>query len=107
MNLVATLKYRKTLRGSRSRIAGARRNGKEVCRAHFVQTVTFRRLCPPKELSDGQSESSVFRQGSFNKEIGMAWNYPDGCGPDDYEKWCGPDPEDEDEDDEDEGEALE
>lgn len=40
----------------------------------------------------------------------MAWNYPDGCGPDDYEKWCGPDPEDEDEDDEDdedEGEALE
>ncbi len=48
MNLVATLKYRKTLRGSRSRIAGARRNGKEVCRAHFVQTVTFRRLCPRK-----------------------------------------------------------
>lgn len=37
----------------------------------------------------------------------MAWNYPDGCGPDDYEKWCDPDPEDEDEDDEDEGEALE
>jgi hypothetical protein len=40
----------------------------------------------------------------------MAWNYPDGCGPDDYEKWCGPDPEDEDkdeEDEEDEGEALE
>lgn len=37
----------------------------------------------------------------------MAWNYPDGCGPDDYEKWCGPDPEDKDEDDEDEGEALE
>lgn len=37
----------------------------------------------------------------------MAWDYPDGCGPDDYEKWCGPDPEDEDEDDEDEGEALE
>ena len=66
MNLVATLKYRKTLRGSRSRIAGARRNGKEVCRAHFVRTVTFRRLCPLKELSDGQSESSVFRQGSFN-----------------------------------------
>ena len=66
MNLVATLKYRKTLRGSRSRIAGARRNGEEVCRAHFVQTVTFRRLCPPKELSDGQSGSSVFRQGSFN-----------------------------------------
>lgn len=35
---------------------------------------------------------------------------PDGCGPDDYEKWCGPDPEDEDEDEEDEedeGEALE
>lgn len=29
----------------------------------------------------------------------MAWNYPDGCGPDDYEKWCGPDP--------DEGEVLE
>ena len=25
----------------------------------------------------------------------MAWNYPDGCGPDDYEKWFGPDPEDE------------
>ena len=37
----------------------------------------------------------------------MAWNYPDGCGPDDYEKWCGPDREDEDEDEEDEGEALE
>lgn len=40
----------------------------------------------------------------------MAWNYPDGCGPDDYEKWCGPDPEDEDEesyDEEDEGEVLE
>lgn len=43
----------------------------------------------------------------------MAWNYPDGCGPDDYEKWCGPDPEDEDEEDEesydeeDEGEVLE
>ena len=34
----------------------------------------------------------------------MAWNYPDGCGPDDYEKWFGPDPEDEDED---EGEVLE
>ena len=66
MNLVATLKCRKTLRGSRSRIAKARRNGEEVCRTHFVQTVTFRRLCPPKELSDGQSESSVFRQGSFN-----------------------------------------
>ena len=32
----------------------------------------------------------------------MAWNYPDGCGPDDYEKWFGPDPEDEDEEDEDE-----
>ena len=32
----------------------------------------------------------------------MAWNYPDGCGPDDYEKWCGPDP-----DEEDEGEVLE
>ena len=46
--------------------AEARRNGKEVCRAHFVRTVTFRRLCPLKELSDGQSESSVFRQGSFN-----------------------------------------
>lgn len=30
----------------------------------------------------------------------MAWNYPDGCGPDDYEKWFGPDPEDE-------GEVLE
>ena len=43
----------------------------------------------------------------------MAWNYPDGCGPDDYERWCGPAPdeededEDEDEDDEDEGEVLE
>ena len=43
----------------------------------------------------------------------MAWNYHDGCGPDDYERWCGPDPdeededEDEDEDDEDEGEVLE
>lgn len=44
----------------------------------------------------------------------MAWNYPDGCGPDDYERWCGPDLEDEDEDEdedeedeEDEGEALE
>ena len=35
----------------------------------------------------------------------MAWNYPDGCGPDDYEKWFGPDPEDEeDEDEEDEDE---
>lgn len=34
----------------------------------------------------------------------MAWNYPDGCGPDDYEKWFGPDPEDEDEEDEDEDE---
>ena len=32
----------------------------------------------------------------------MAWNYPDGCGPDDYEKWFGPDPEDEDEEDEEE-----
>ena len=50
--------------GSRSRIAKARRNGKEVCRTHFVRTVTFRRLCPLKELSDGQSESSVFRQGA-------------------------------------------
>lgn len=30
----------------------------------------------------------------------MAWNYPDGCGPDDYEKWFGPDPEDEEEDSE-------
>ena len=43
----------------------------------------------------------------------MAWNYPDGCGPDDYEKWCGPDPDDEEEEDEesydeeDEGEVLE
>lgn len=44
----------------------------------------------------------------------MAWNYPDGCDPDDYEKWCGPDPDEEDEDehgydedDEDEGEVLE
>lgn len=32
----------------------------------------------------------------------MAWNYPDGCGPDDYEKWCGPDPDDEEEEEEDE-----
>ncbi len=32
----------------------------------------------------------------------MAWNYPDGCGPDDYEKWFGPDPEDEEDEDEDE-----
>ena len=44
----------------------------------------------------------------------MAWNYPYGCGPDDYERWCGPDPDEEDEDedgydedDEDEGEVLE
>lgn len=44
----------------------------------------------------------------------MAWNYPDGCGPDGYEKWCGPDPDDEEEDeesydeeDEDEDEVLE
>ena len=44
----------------------------------------------------------------------MAWNYPDGCEPDDYERWCGPDPDPEDEDeesydeeDEDEGEVLE
>lgn len=34
----------------------------------------------------------------------MAWNYPDGCGPDDYEKWFGPDPEDEEDEDEDEDE---
>lgn len=34
----------------------------------------------------------------------MAWDHPDGCGPDDYEKWFGPDTEDEDED---EGEVLE
>ena len=40
----------------------------------------------------------------------MAWNYPDGCGPDDYERWCGPDPdpdpedEDEDEDEEEDSE---
>ena len=33
----------------------------------------------------------------------MAWNYPDGCGPDDYEKWFGPDPE-EDEDEEEDSE---
>lgn len=33
----------------------------------------------------------------------MAWNYPDGCGPDDYERWCGPD-WDEDWDDEEEEE---
>lgn len=48
----------------------------------------------------------------------MAWNSPDGCGPDDYEKWFGPDPDEEDEDEdeesyneddegEDEGEVLE
>ena len=44
----------------------------------------------------------------------MAWNYPDGCSPDDYEKWCGPDPDEEDEDEDeesydedDEGEVLE
>ena len=48
----------------------------------------------------------------------MTWNYPDGCSPDDYEKWCGPDPDEEDEDEdeesydeddegEDEGEVLE
>jgi hypothetical protein len=49
----------------------------------------------------------------LTKEIGMAWNYPDGCGPDDYERWFGPDPDEEDDDDgydeedEDEGEVLE
>ena len=32
----------------------------------------------------------------------MAWNYPDGCGPDDYEKWFGPGPEDEEDEDEEE-----
>ncbi|KXT37938.1 hypothetical protein HMPREF3036_00580 [Sutterella sp. KLE1602] len=32
---------------------------KKVCRAHFVRAVTFRRLCPLKELADGRSESSV------------------------------------------------
>lgn len=32
----------------------------------------------------------------------MAWNYPDGCGPDDYEKWFGHDPEDEEDEDEEE-----
>ena len=37
----------------------------------------------------------------------MAWNYPDGCGPDDYEKWFGPDPEDEEDEDEDEDEDEE
>lgn len=37
----------------------------------------------------------------------MAWNYPDGCGPDDYERWCGPDPEDEEDEDEDEDEDEE
>lgn len=37
----------------------------------------------------------------------MAWNYPDGCGPDDYEKWFGPDPEDEENEDEDEDEDEE
>lgn len=37
----------------------------------------------------------------------MAWNYPDGCGPNDYEKWFGPDPDPEDEEDEDEDEDEE
>lgn len=37
----------------------------------------------------------------------MAWNYPDGCGPDDYEKWFGPDPEDEEDEDEAEDEDEE
>lgn len=37
----------------------------------------------------------------------MAWNYPDGCGPDDYERWFGPDPEDEEDEDEDEDEDEE
>ena len=37
----------------------------------------------------------------------MAWNYPDGCGPDDYEKWFGPDPDPEDEEDEDKEEDSE
>ena len=37
----------------------------------------------------------------------MAWNYPDGCGPYDYEKWFGPDPDPEDEEDEDEDEDEE
>lgn len=37
----------------------------------------------------------------------MAWNYPDGCGPDDDEKWFGPDPEDEEDEDEDEEEDSE
>ena len=37
----------------------------------------------------------------------MALNYPDGCGPDDYEKWFGPDPDPEDEEDEDEDEDEE
>lgn len=32
----------------------------------------------------------------------MAWNYPDGCGPDDYERWFGPDPENEEDEDEEE-----
>ena len=44
-------------------------------------------------------------QGTFEelpKENDMAWNYPDGCGPDDYEKWFGPDPEDEEDEDEEE-----
>ena len=41
-----------------------------------VRTVTFRRLCPLKELSDGQSESSVFRQGSFkNLALPQALGY--------------------------------
>lgn len=37
----------------------------------------------------------------------MAWNYPDGCGPDDYEKWGGPDPDEEDEDEDEEDEEDE
>lgn len=36
----------------------------------------------------------------------MAWNYPDGCGPDDYERWCGPDPDPEDEDEDEDEESY-
>lgn len=37
----------------------------------------------------------------------MAWNYPDGCGPDDYEKWFGPEDEEDEDEDEDEEEDSE
>ena len=36
----------------------------------------------------------------------MAWNYPDGCGPDDYERWCGPDWDEDEDEDEDESNAT-